>query len=620
MADSPSSKQPNETLKEIIEDFGNNTTAHGIPRIITATSLLPKLFWTVLCLVAFSFFAYQSIEILEEYRSYPTTTKLELIPKSKVSFPSVTICNMNRLRRSALTGTRFEELVDIDGGFDKDYNDWFASDVFADSSYESQSVDAESQQPLNYSTTSSSLLDNGTEPTFPSSNGASDNGGGDYGGPSGGGLSGGGPSGGGNDYGGPSGGGNDYGGPSGGDGGGFGGGGDYNGDSSSSSYYSWYDFNFFQSLNFVYDDYYNWGNIENPNDWRAIYDNSVSQDYSDVVKALNPTKEELRDHGHQARDFILQCTFDKRMCNYTDFLQFQNLEFGNCYTFNHGTDEVLRHTSQTGAQFGLHLTLLIEQPEYVGILSHDVGARVSVHAPNIAPHPEDTGIAIETGTSTSIGLRQNEITRLNGNYGNCSDEQDKNEEEGMYYYDYSYPSCKKFCLQNELEENCGCVSDIYIDAPKCDFLNKTQQKCQQLIETLATEDKLDCNCPLRCTEVSYYTSISTSLWPSERYQDHLYSRVKDENTKVSNILDSFEKTRKNLLRVKIFFEELNFQSINEVPIYSTASLLGSLGGLLGLYIGLSTITMVEIIILFIDIIRFTCRKMFCRNRVMAFQN
>ncbi|XP_033096504.1 acid-sensing ion channel 4-A-like [Anneissia japonica] len=94
-------------------------------------------------------------------------------------------------------------------------------------------------------------------------------------------------------------------------------------------------------------------------------------------------------------------------------------------------------------------------------------------------------------------------------------------------------------------------------------------------------------------------------------------RVSKRNFKAASIIESFEKTRKNLVRLNIFFEELNFQSINEVPIYSTASLLGSLGGLLGLYIGLSTITMVEIIILFIDIIVFALKKIFCRNKVMA---
>ena len=55
---------------------------------------------------------------------------------------------------------------------------------------------------------------------------------------------------------------------------------------------------------------------------------------------------------------------------------------------------------------GLHLTLFIEQPEYVGILSPESGVRITVHSPHVQPSPQVDGITAATGMATSIGIRQ----------------------------------------------------------------------------------------------------------------------------------------------------------------------------------------------------------------------
>lgn len=55
---------------------------------------------------------------------------------------------------------------------------------------------------------------------------------------------------------------------------------------------------------------------------------------------------------------------------------------------------------------GLHLTLFIEQPEYIGLLTHESGVRVAIHANDIFPYPEDVGLSASTGQSTAIGVRQ----------------------------------------------------------------------------------------------------------------------------------------------------------------------------------------------------------------------
>ncbi|PIK46573.1 putative degenerin mec-10-like [Apostichopus japonicus] len=124
---------------------------------------------------------------------------------------------------------------------------------------------------------------------------------------------------------------------------------------------------------------------------------------------------------------------------------------------------------------GLHLTLFIEQPEYIGLLTHESGVRVAIHANDIFPYPEDVGLSASTGQSTAIGVRQTELTRLPTPWGICSD--------GMNYlyesnYTYSQRSCEKKCLMDRLAERCGCITEIYpeYEESTCSYLNSTQRK------------------------------------------------------------------------------------------------------------------------------------------------
>lgn len=63
---------------------------------------------------------------------------------------------------------------------------------------------------------------------------------------------------------------------------------------------------------------------------------------------------------------------------------------------------------------GLHLTLFIEQMEYVGILTEETGVRLAIHPREMLPHPEEVGFSMAPGFSTSIGIRQVRDSRSHG--------------------------------------------------------------------------------------------------------------------------------------------------------------------------------------------------------------
>ncbi|PIK40684.1 putative acid-sensing ion channel 1-like [Apostichopus japonicus] len=106
-----------KSVKEIIERFAGETTAHGIPHIIERPKLISKIFWFTLVAAAFAVFCWQTRKLLQNV--YTSNTKIELINSQSVAFPAVTVCNLNKLKRSKLgNSTRWKEIVTIENRLD----------------------------------------------------------------------------------------------------------------------------------------------------------------------------------------------------------------------------------------------------------------------------------------------------------------------------------------------------------------------------------------------------------------------------------------------------------------------------------------------------------------------
>ncbi|XP_041464797.1 degenerin deg-1-like [Lytechinus variegatus] len=514
--------------KSIVDDFVDNATTHGIPRFLNSSrSLISRLFWCVVTLGLLGALLYQGSKLVIAFTGRPTTTKISLITESKLEFPSVTICNLNMMRRSKLNGTRFETLANLDvdhhvsgiGVDDSDYDWFFSSD---DSSSVSTPQESSSTSPSNR-----------RRRAVPES-------------------------------------------------------------SDSYSYFG-YDYDAFDE-------------IDDPNDWERFYDSSTASDFSDFQAVVRPTIEELREYGHQAKDFILQCTFDTQPCSYRNFTVIQNVNYGNCFVFNNAhkmNRDISINTTRTGSQYGLHLTLMVEQPEYIGVLSPDSGVKVAINDPRIHAFPEDDGVMAPPGVATSIGLKKTTINRLGDPFGKC-----KNGHSSDYYqpekYDFSQRSCMKMCLQMTMKKNCSCITDILINGSMCGAIDKVQVKCRSLVLREFLKNNIGCSCSNPCSETIFTPTISTSRWPGVRYEAHMYNRLANISEKAARILTDVEQSRNNLVRLRVFYEELNFENVQESPLITVETLFGGVGGLMGLYVGMSFISLMEILVFISELLRSLC--------------
>ncbi|XP_064651985.1 degenerin unc-8-like [Lineus longissimus] len=364
-------------------------------------------------------------------------------------------------------------------------------------------------------------------------------------------------------------------------------------------------------LGFV--DYSYLENITNDKSFDQLLKVSQTSDYSDVMDTLRPTREELRNYGHQGKDMMIQCSFDKNTCSFTDFKRINNAKYGNCYSFNvEQPGKFIKKTSRFGSQYGLRLTVNVESEEYVGMYAPETGIRVVIHPYDATPFPEDQGVSAPTGKATSIGIRKRRVSRLGTPWGECTNGNDPNIKL-EYKGSYSVTGCMTSCVQSSLRDECGCVDLILSEKStqeRCSIANYTQVQCRARVYMLHSLNQLVCYCPDQCEEEWFETTISQSDWPSARYSPMMVARM-NEFDYDSKLLDQLspEYITKNFARVHIYFQELNFHQIVESPGYTGSRLLSDLGGTAGLYMGMSFLTVAEFFEMLLIVLQWMGKRM-----------
>ncbi|KAI6194169.1 Degenerin [Aphelenchoides besseyi] len=298
----------------------------------------------------------------------------------------------------------------------------------------------------------------------------------------------------------------------------------------------------------------------------------------------------------QSKDeLILKCSFNQRDCDIEhDFNLHYDPTYGNCYTFNwNRTKQVNAH--RAGANYGLRVILYANVSEYLPT-SEAVGFRITVHDKWNVPFPDAFGHNAPTGFMSSFGVRMKQFIRITAPYGRC---QEGGEDKDGYIYkgfNYSVEGCHRSCTQNEIIKTCGCADPMY-PVPKvaksCKMTDPIARDCiknttQHLGQLIAESENDHCDCHQPCSEIGYEVSYSAARWPS--------GTTKLMECEINDDL-CMEKYRKNAAMIQIFFEELNFETLTESQAYSFNSFIADFGGLLGLWIGASIISLFELVAL-----------------------
>ena len=261
------------------------------------------------------------------------------------------------------------------------------------------------------------------------------------------------------------------------------------------------------------------------------------------------------------------------------------------------------------------------------------GFRVFISASNALKAVGYSGYDIVPGHSTSIGFDITEHNRLSEPYSECRHVESLKLEGDV---PYSYVECRNMCVHKIVNETCGCWSTRYVtrrgnsdtNCGQYRFFNETQTKQMMACQKEAiffVENHVDfgveCNCFWPCHDTTYHVTISQSAWPDPSTLDSFTMRL-IENHPRKNGLKAFEYyqnlkennatneeiyswVNSHFARLNVFAQSNIVVVKQQVPMYSKTDLLSQIGGCLGLWLGMSVITVVELFDLglkiFIDI-------------------
>ncbi|XP_054031668.1 amiloride-sensitive sodium channel subunit delta [Dryobates pubescens] len=336
--------------------------------------------------------------------------------------------------------------------------------------------------------------------------------------------------------------------------------------------------------------------------------------YMNIMSQL-PVIINISDHEEQIEDMVYSCQYDGEPCRPSDYIHFHHPVFGSCYTFNsQGTDSFWTAT-KPGIPYGLSLILKAEQKDHIPLLSTVAGVKVMIHNHNQTPFLEHEGFDIRPGIATTIGIQQDEVNRLGGNYGKCTTDGRDVNVRLLYNNSYTLQACLHSCFQHIMVQKCGCGYYYYPLPPGAEYCDYNKQPawghCFYQLYSRLRNHHLNCfdQCPKPCRESLYKVSAGTAKWPSVKSQDWVRQALRHENGYNST------SHRKDIAKVTIFYKQLNYQSVNESPLLSENLLLSSMGSQWSLWFGSSVLSVVEMFELLIDTL--VLSLLFCYQRLRA---
>ncbi|XP_077349826.1 acid-sensing ion channel 1C-like isoform X2 [Lithobates pipiens] len=311
---------------------------------------------------------------------------------------------------------------------------------------------------------------------------------------------------------------------------------------------------------------------------------------NDNFKPVQINMQEFYDRtGHSLNDMILECSYRNQDCGPLNF-SVVFTRYGKCYTFNSGKPGYdLLYTLKGGTGNGLELMIDIQQDEYLPVFgetaetSLEAGVKVQIHSQEEPPFIDQLGFGVAPGFQTFVSCQQQQLKYLPPPWGDCKDTPFKS----SYFPNYSITACRIDCETRYILENCKCRM---VHMPGNETVCNPEQYvfCADVhlkkIDQAGENGASVCSCETPCKMVRYGKELSMVKIPSKASSIYLANKYNKTEQYIAE----------NVLVLDIFFEALNFETIEQKKAYEVAGLLGDIGGQMGLFIGASILTILEI--------------------------
>jgi hypothetical protein len=323
--------------------------------------------------------------------------------------------------------------------------------------------------------------------------------------------------------------------------------------------------------------------------------------------------------GHDLDDILIDCWFNLKPCNASDFSWSFHRVYGNCYTFNSGFDSNktkidLKKTSISGLDYGLTLTLYVNMYEKLMNYVNESGLVIRIGNSSYSTYYASYGIFLSPGLSSYIAVDREFKSILPKPYSNCEIDSNspKYRHDSLLYdlidksdYAYTQQLCFVQCYQDYIIKKYNCSITYFLNLFNASTCNSSLE-----MSIYDSTDFFDGNfisnncaslCPLECNQTLYKTLVTTNqLNGNDVYVMKIKNNSKLASDFINRTIDS-RNARKSIVRVSVFYQSLSYTLSNESPQVDGVALFGSIGGNLSLFLGVSLFSLCEIIELIMEL-------------------
>ncbi|KAF5277676.1 hypothetical protein FQA39_LY18445 [Lamprigera yunnana] len=284
---------------------------------------------------------------------------------------------------------------------------------------------------------------------------------------------------------------------------------------------------------------------------------------------------------------------------------------------NFADNEMPRRTSVGGVNGGLLLTFKSKSKNFDYFCSDALeGYKVTLHNPTQVPLVSHDYFRVGLNQVATVSVKpvvvktSNQLKRYRPTQRKCYFSEER---QLLFFKMYDQDNCFQECIANFTFHYCGCVS---FDLPRVNstpICGHGKRKCvQKSLELLVSlefsnlhNDSIDvinkCDCIQTCSFLGFEAEVSQIDWKWRR------------RAKAWSVDEYEHNPEKEYTRLQIFFKNSQFITSERNELYGLMDFLASCGGLLGLFIGFSLFSCIEIVY-------FLTLRFFCNYRFFGHSN
>ena len=257
-------------------------------------------------------------------------------------------------------------------------------------------------------------------------------------------------------------------------------------------------------------------------------------------------------------------------------------------------------TTQICRKSGLSFRFILPDSDFINYRVHDN---------KIRPVLTELDAVLLPGHEMNLILSKEIVNKLADPYNKClvyGDNQHIRHEYSSYFKlttknnsTYNRVSCYESCQSSIIFQRCNSSKLLYAESV-C-----IRKESEQILKEIELSGFCDMACPFECYKVAFNIEKEDIDYKFLSKHNFALESVRQGDTSLANKTD--EQILSRVLNINLFFQSFQYSYVTESPAYSVVDLVGYIGGLLGLYLGISIISVFEILEAVVEmlIIQFT---------------